>query len=173
MHTKSDWNGFLFLTSPSKSKDDLSAAWKSHDGLSPTIQTWNSKVVFWGESSLTDCWSWPLTLWWEVFLDEGNWWTRKTEALCLCFVPVACVHLFVCLFVHMFTLQWKSILCCRCVLGVNFSSVALVNIYAALVYARAHLVDLIASLATNNRVLGCRYNSISFWFCVCLSMMSS
>lgn len=47
-------------------------------------------------------------------------------------------------------------------LGVNFSSVALVNIYVALVYARAYLVDLIASLATNNRVEGCRYNSISF-----------
>lgn len=102
MHTKSDWNGFLFLTSPSKSKDaDLSAAWKSHDGLSPTIQTWNSKVAFWGESSLTDCWSWPLTLWWEVFLDEGNCGEPEKPKCCVC--DLCLRHVCICLFVFLFT----------------------------------------------------------------------
>lgn len=101
VHTKSYWNWFLLLTSSSRSKEaDLRAAGKSHDGLSPTIQNWNSKVVFWGESSLADCWSWPLTFWREVFLDEGNPAVvnlKNQNIVCVC---VLCLrHVYICLFV--------------------------------------------------------------------------
>lgn len=69
--------------------------------------------------------------------------------VCLCFVPAACVNLFVCLHVD---IPVKLYPVGVFFVSVSFSSVALVNIYAALVYVRAQLVDLIASLATNNRV---------------------